>query len=81
MLLLLRSVCVVTRIDSLQWGQDFIFLFIILSKVSPKHKSTGTASQKIWPCYKEINVVLGDKPTTTPSYLISSGGHVDSDSD
>ena len=70
-----------TRTDSLQWRQDFLFLFISLSKVSPNHKSTGTASQKKRPCYIEINVFLGDKPTTIPSYLISSGGQVDSDSD
>ena len=39
-----------------------------------KRTSIGTAPQKKPPCYEEIDAVLGDKPTTIPSHLISSSG-------
>ena len=39
-----------------------------------KSKSTGTAPQKKPPCYEEIDAVVGDKPTTILSHLISSNG-------
>ena len=38
-----------------------------------KRWSTGTARQKKPPCSKEINAVLGNKPISMPSHLISSG--------
>ena len=39
-----------------------------------KRNSTGAAPPKMPPCYEEIDNILGDKPTTLPSHLISSSG-------
>ena len=39
-----------------------------------KRRSTGTAPQKKPTCCEEIDAVLGVKPTTMPSHLISSSG-------
>ena len=39
-----------------------------------KRRSTGTAPQKKSPCYEGIDAILGDKPTTMLSHLISSSG-------
>ena len=39
-----------------------------------KCKSAGTAPQKKPPCYEEIAAVVGGKPTTILSHLISSSG-------
>ena len=37
-------------------------------------RSTGKVPEKKSPCYEEIDAILGDKPTTMPTLLISSSG-------